>query len=81
MIFLMFSSYSVSAFYAECPSKRLYVNGTVGTKTKFLGLSVKAQNSGTGACVHVHLLITYGHILHVVSDTIIDSARALLRPQ
>jgi hypothetical protein len=37
----------VSAFYAECPSKRLYINGTVGTKTKFLGLSVKAQNNGT----------------------------------
>ncbi len=39
---------SVSAFYAECPSKRFYVNATVGTKTKFLGLSVKAQNNGTG---------------------------------
>ena len=48
MSLLLFATSSVSAFYAECPSKRLYVNGTVGTKTKFLGFSVKAQNNGTG---------------------------------
>ena len=45
---------AVSAFYAECPSKRLYVNGTVGTKTKFLGFSVKAQNNGTGTTMSMH---------------------------
>lgn len=49
---------SVSAFYAECPSKRMYISGTVGTKTKFLGLSVKAQNNGTGRYIVVQCLTT-----------------------
>ena len=55
----------MSAFYAECPSKRFYVNGTVGTKTKFLGLSVKAQNNGTGIMftIYYQSLVAHGRNL------------------
>ena len=37
----------VSALYLECPSKRIYIHGTIETKTRFTGLSVKVHNSGT----------------------------------
>jgi len=38
---------AVTAFYAECPSKRIYLTSTVESKTRFQGLSVKVQNSGS----------------------------------
>ena len=50
--------FTVSAFYAECPAKRVYINGTICTKTKFLGLSVKAQNTGSGENSLCWLIIT-----------------------
>lgn len=39
-------SLSVSAFYAECPSKRMYATGSIYTKSKFLGLSLAVHNIG-----------------------------------
>jgi hypothetical protein len=36
----------ISAFYAECPSKRMYATGSIYTKSKFLGLSLGVQNIG-----------------------------------
>ncbi len=38
---------AVTAFYAECPSKRIYLTSTVESKTRFQGLSVKVINSGS----------------------------------
>ena len=38
------------------------MNGTVGTKTKFLGLSVKAQNNGT-SMINLHALVSYNNIV------------------
>lgn len=46
-------SFPVSAFYAECVSKRISFGGFVYTKSKFLGLSVGVHNIGHGT---VHLL-------------------------
>lgn len=46
----------VSGFYAECPSKNMYVNGSIWTKSKFLGLSLGVHNIGSGtarACVDI----------------------------
>ncbi|KAL5487404.1 hypothetical protein EMCRGX_G019998 [Ephydatia muelleri] len=43
----------VSGFYAECPSKRMYVNGSFWTKSKFLGLSLGVNFIGS---VKLHLL-------------------------
>lgn len=39
---------AVSAFYAECLPKRMYVTGSVHTKIKFLGLSVGVYNTASG---------------------------------
>ena len=41
------------------------MNGTVGTKTKFLGLSVKAQNNGTSMINNfiLHALVSYNNIV------------------
>ena len=33
-------SLTVSSFYAECPAKHMYANGSIHTKSKFLGLSL-----------------------------------------
>ena len=38
----------VSGFYAECPSKNMYVSGSIWTKSKFLGLSLGVHNVGSG---------------------------------
>lgn len=43
----------VSGFYAECPSKRMFVNGSFWTKSKFLGLSLGVNFIGS---VKLHLL-------------------------
>jgi len=43
----------ISAFYAECPAKRLFVNGSILTKSGLLGLSIGMQNMGT---LNLHLL-------------------------
>jgi len=42
---------SVSAFYAECFSKRIQFNAHIWTKSKFLGMSVGVHNIGQGMCV------------------------------
>ncbi|XP_003390235.1 PREDICTED: oxysterol-binding protein-related protein 9-like [Amphimedon queenslandica] len=36
----------ISAFYAECPSKRMFATGSIYTKSKFLGLSLAVHNIG-----------------------------------
>lgn len=46
VIIVVVFAVAVSAFYAECPSKRIFMNATVETRTRFQGLSVKIQNSG-----------------------------------
>ncbi|XP_038052986.1 oxysterol-binding protein-related protein 11-like isoform X2 [Patiria miniata] len=38
----------VSAFYAECPSKKICMNSWIWTKSKFLGMSVGVNNAGEG---------------------------------
>lgn len=38
----------ISAFYAECVSKKIFFEGFVYTKSKFLGLSVGVHNIGFG---------------------------------
>ncbi|XP_022099491.1 oxysterol-binding protein-related protein 11-like [Acanthaster planci] len=38
----------VSAFYVECPSKKIYMNTWIWTKSKFLGMSVGVNNVGEG---------------------------------
>ena len=44
-----FSLYlAVSGFYAECIPKRMYVNGSIYTRSKFLGLSLGVHNIGSG---------------------------------
>ena len=43
----------MSAFYAECPDKRICANYSVWTKSKFLGISVGVDMVGVGT---VHLL-------------------------
>lgn len=42
----------VSAFYAEHPSKNVYLNGHIWTKSKFLGLSIAVHNVGQ-ACLNM----------------------------
>ncbi|CAI8010195.1 Oxysterol-binding protein-related protein 9 [Geodia barretti] len=37
----------VSGFYAECIPKRMYVNGSIYTKSKFLGLSLGVHHIGS----------------------------------
>lgn len=44
---LFISVTAVTAFYAECPAKQIYVTATIETKTKFTGLGVKVQNTGS----------------------------------
>ena len=39
---------TVSAFYAECPTKNMYVTASIWTKSKFLGLSLGVHNIGSG---------------------------------
>ena len=36
----------VAAFYAECPSKHIQIDGCLWTKSKFLGLSVAVHMIG-----------------------------------
>ena len=43
----------VSGFYAECPCKKMYCNGYIYTKSRFLGLSLGVHNIGEAT---LHLL-------------------------
>jgi len=43
----------VSGFYAECPCKKMYCNGYIYTKSRFLGLSLGVHNIGE---IRLHLL-------------------------
>lgn len=43
----------VSGFYAECPCKKMYCNGYIYTKSRFLGLSLGVHNIGE---IKLHLL-------------------------
>jgi hypothetical protein len=36
----------VASFYAECPAKRIQIDGCLWTKSKFLGLSVAVHMIG-----------------------------------
>ena len=45
---MLFFSVTVSAFYAECVAKKIFFEGFVYTKSKFLGLSVGVHNIGFG---------------------------------
>lgn len=38
----------VSAFYAECLSKKIQFNAHIWTKSKFLGMSIGVHNIGQG---------------------------------
>ena len=56
----------VSGFYAECPSKNMYVNASVYTKSKFLGLSLGVHNIGSGQSISSLLLKTlYQHVFNI----------------
>lgn len=39
---------TVSAFYAECISKKIQFNAHIWTKSKFLGMSIGVHNIGQG---------------------------------
>ncbi|XP_065905704.1 oxysterol-binding protein-related protein 9-like [Dysidea avara] len=43
----------ISGFYAECPCKKMYCNGYIYTKSRFLGLSLGVHNIGE---IKLHLL-------------------------
>ena len=40
--------FSVSGFYAECPSKKVCFNAHIWTKSKFYGMSIGVVNHGGG---------------------------------
>ncbi len=42
----MFFFSLVASFYAECPAKRIQIDGCLWTKSKFLGLSVAVHMIG-----------------------------------
>lgn len=45
----------VSAFYCECPDKRMCVNAHIWTKSKFMGMSVGVSMAGEGVlCLQEH---------------------------
>ena len=44
---IMFA-FLVSAFYAECPNKRVSMNSHIWTKSKFYGMSIGVVNVGEG---------------------------------
>ena len=50
------SFFAVSGFYAECLPKRMYVNGSIYTKSKFLGLSLGVHNIGSGLLIFLQPL-------------------------
>jgi len=65
---------SVSGFYAECPTKRMYVTGYAWTKSRFLGLSLGVHFIGKGQChpTPLHILtplpsLTHAHNTHCSS--------------
>lgn len=43
---------AVSAFYAECISKKIQFNAHIWTKSKFLGMSIGVHNIGQGMQRH-----------------------------
>lgn len=43
----------ITSFYAECPSKNMYLHAAIWNKSKFLGLSLGVHNVGQ---IHLHLL-------------------------
>ncbi len=54
---------TVSAFYAEVPTKNMYVTGWIHAKSKFLGLSLGVHQIGLGQymCVYSYNLIGRVH--------------------
>ena len=44
---IMFA-FLVSAFYAECPNKKVSMNSHIWTKSKFYGMSIGVVNVGEG---------------------------------
>ncbi|XP_065051326.1 oxysterol-binding protein-related protein 11-like [Rhopilema esculentum] len=45
----------ISAFYAECPDKKITMNTHIWTKSKFYGMSIGVVNVGEGIIIdHVH---------------------------
>uniref|UniRef100_G1KGY9 Oxysterol-binding protein n=1 Tax=Anolis carolinensis TaxID=28377 RepID=G1KGY9_ANOCA len=53
----------ISAFYAECPSKKIQFNAHIWTKSKFLGMSIGVHNIGQGcvSCLDYdeHYILTF----------------------
>ncbi|KAH0618630.1 hypothetical protein JD844_018011 [Phrynosoma platyrhinos] len=41
----------ISAFYAECPNKKIQFNAHIWTKSKFLGMSIGVHNIGQGMSI------------------------------
>ena len=59
----VFFCLTVSGFYAECVPKRMYVNASIYTKSRFLGLSLGVHNIGSGtAYVQYVCLYVYIHV-------------------
>ncbi|XP_067323986.1 oxysterol-binding protein-related protein 9 isoform X5 [Anolis sagrei] len=53
----------ISAFYAECPNKKIQFNAHIWTKSKFLGMSIGVHNIGQGcvSCLDYdeHYILTF----------------------
>ncbi|TRY88658.1 hypothetical protein DNTS_025679 [Danionella cerebrum] len=60
---LPWSNKSISAFYAECFSKKIQFNAHIWTKSKFLGMSIGVHNIGQGcvSCLEYdeHYILTF----------------------
>ena len=46
--FNLFLFFSVSAFYFESPEKQMYMNASIWTKSKFMGMSIGVVMVGKG---------------------------------
>lgn len=66
--FFVISSFAVSGFYAECPSKKLCFNAHIWTKSKFYGMSIGVVNQGVGKRLDQQLF-SPGHMQHTVKWT------------
>ena len=48
MLLSKYFIFSVSAFYFECPSKKMKMNASIYTKSKFMGMSIGVSMIGKG---------------------------------
>ncbi|NWR14288.1 OSBL9 protein, partial [Emberiza fucata] len=76
----------ISAFYAECFSKRIQFNAHIWTKSKFLGMSIGVHNIGQGCVTCLdhdeHYILTfpngYGRQVNVLIVIFIFNALSIL---